>query len=288
MAQKLFGAASMPHSHNQWRAMATTSLQKRLRELNCQMQEMQTTTDSLRRKKKSEAKKSQEKLQSEKQHEVIMLMLLVHAEADPSVLGQYKKRKLSAWQTKKQDDIVDTVINKFAGMTSESNQAMMDTQGDKKKATAHRLSTKFWREYKLHAWIEQQNTTKAIAPVGSLVAETGDSLQCFANGKVKSAHRKHQKQWLRRFRRRWNISIGAFAVRENVSPKEAQNKVLCIPHTVTKKGHDASHLFVAVELQHGTRNEATTWSQFWGPCVQFLTNLQPTNGHYFVAKIATV
>jgi hypothetical protein len=192
------------------------------------MQEVQATADNLRRQKKSETRKTKERLQHGQQHKTIMLMLLGHAEADPSVLGQYKKQKLSAWEPKEQNNIVDTVIKEFASMTSEQKQAMMDTQDNKKKTIAHRLSTKFWREYKLHTWIENQNTQKAIAPVGSLVAEAGDSLQCFANGKGKSAHRKHQKQWLRRFRRRWNISLGAFSAREHVSPKDARDKVLCI------------------------------------------------------------
>jgi len=44
----------------------------------------------------------------------------------------------------------------------------------------------------------------------------------------------------------------------------------------------------AVELKYEPQNGATTWPPFWGPCVGFLTNLQPKNGTCFGAEIATV
>ena len=59
----------------------------------------------------------------------------------------------------------------------------------------------------------------------SLVAQEARASKCLPPEPTSTKH-KCQLQWLRRWRRRWNISLGCIPARENVPPDEARRKVM--------------------------------------------------------------
>jgi len=99
------------------------------------------------------------------------------------------------------------------------------------QARALQTAKQWLSEHALHQWVHEQNNTKGVAPMSSLVLrqlhhgvghEAGaHSLQA---GCMLNAQRTNL-QWLRRWRRRWNVKLGRFAVRQCVPMDVMQAKV---------------------------------------------------------------
>ena len=80
----------------------------------------------------------------------------------------------------------------------------------------------------MNAWMEQANLTKGAAPCSAVFADA----VCLSAAEPAhvalnpSAPRKHQSklQWLRRWRRRWGVSIGKVLAGEKIPVAEAREK----------------------------------------------------------------
>lgn len=83
---------------------------------------------------------------------------------------------------------------------------------------------KFKNEYRLHGWIQAQNLQKGLLPCSCDVLEKRATI-C-DEGISLSSSRRARKQWLRRFRKRWDISLGRLQFREKLSDSEMQTKAL--------------------------------------------------------------
>lgn len=86
----------------------------------------------------------------------------------------------------------------------------------------------FVNEMKLHAWVEDVNISNGIAPRTSVVLNKSASIAPVALTTGPSAApkgRKHQLQWLRRWRRRWGVKLASLAARDTLPSETCQRKV---------------------------------------------------------------
>ena len=92
----------------------------------------------------------------------------------------------------------------------------------------HRAAVKFVKEWRLHHWVETANLEKAVAPTTSILCQPGGPPGIEHTAvpfRAESTHKHRSKlQWLRRWRRRWNIHLGKFAPGERIATAAAQNK----------------------------------------------------------------
>jgi len=98
-----------------------------------------------------------------------------------------------------------------------SSAMMDDTLTLTKKARTFAL------EYELKTWLEEQNVGKGLAPVRSQVWQKRLQLQVSPHRVAKT--KKGQKQWCRRWRRRWGVTAGRIYCREVISEADMQQKV---------------------------------------------------------------
>ena len=82
---------------------------------------------------------------------------------------------------------------------------------------------KFTREHQLTSWVGFcQNLTKGLAPASTNVWSERNKID--SKGVEKTALPKSRWQWLRRWRRRWQVSIGKLKAKELVSEGDARRK----------------------------------------------------------------
>ena len=92
-------------------------------------------------------------------------------------------------------------------------------------------AAKAWiQELHLYTWLGQQNTAKGVASMSAVVLrehqQSGASVEPAAV-RMPGGHDagpRSNYQWLRRWRRRWGVSIGRFAAREHLEISLMQNK----------------------------------------------------------------
>jgi hypothetical protein len=96
------------------------------------------------------------------------------------------------------------------------------TDGAETSGKTQRVASKFLREYNLAHWVEKQNLDLGMAPFTANVMLAARREQVLLPNKQHS--RKGQKQFLRRWRRRWSIKLGAIACREVMTKETLQAK----------------------------------------------------------------
>jgi hypothetical protein len=99
------------------------------------------------------------------------------------------------------------------------------------------------KERHLQSWVLNLNLHHSIASTVSLVADEATAAGCMPSEHATVKH-KYQLQWLRRWGRRWNISLASIAAREHVHPEEACQKVKSF-HEIPDQNH-----FVTEIRQH--------------------------------------
>ena len=89
----------------------------------------------------------------------------------------------------------------------------------KQERAALERAQNFLAEAGLNDWVAEQNVAKGIAPMSGVVMD-----HMRRTNLRPSVKRKNDLQWLRRWRRRWNLTLGTFVNRELVGAAEAQRK----------------------------------------------------------------
>ena len=90
---------------------------------------------------------------------------------------------------------------------------------------------KFIDEFKLRAWIIEQNVLKGLAPPSSEVGTFYDEAIIAAHGvpilppSRADMQLPKNRSWIYRYRGRWGISIGKVNTRDIVEPEEIHQKV---------------------------------------------------------------
>jgi hypothetical protein len=115
--------------------------------------------------------------------------------------------------------------NKKANLTLHDTINPTSTAGQRR----HKSASNFWKEWRLHSWVETTNLQKGIAPCSSLLCQAGGPPGIEPTAipfPIGCAHKHRSKlQWCRRWRRRWNVQLGKFAPGEHVEPHLARAKV---------------------------------------------------------------
>ncbi len=97
----------------------------------------------------------------------------------------------------------------------------------KDRADRRSWTETFLAEHKLHTWVEEQNVQKGLLPTSTDVWKQRVALE---GVHVSSSTKlKHRYQWLRRFRSKWNVSLGQLGYREKLDDKDMQAKVGLYP-----------------------------------------------------------
>lgn len=91
------------------------------------------------------------------------------------------------------------------------------------------VANKFFKEYKLHIWIEKINMEKGIAPSTAVLSRArlkiGIEPTAVPFVPIHAVTYKSKLQWLRRWRRRWDVNISKFGAGERLASSIARDKV---------------------------------------------------------------
>lgn len=128
--------------------------------------------------------------------------------------------------------LVDTLVSEllawFEGADAEERLRYTLDHANPGSKPAVTSAHNFLQEQRLHAWVEQQNTEKGIAPAALTVLQVRSDLlppsSAGPTGEVHEPKHRSRLQWLRRWRMRWGINLGSIAGREKVPVQDAQEK----------------------------------------------------------------
>lgn len=119
----------------------------------------------------------------------------------------------------------EEVVATYEGMPEEERSDLREPTAFAEPSPVSRKAMAFLKENKLAEWIKTRNLEQGIAPVTAVVAEQAVINECIMTTSTMMKY-KSQKQWLRRWRKRWNITLANIPAREHVPVHEAQNKVV--------------------------------------------------------------
>jgi hypothetical protein len=117
----------------------------------------------------------------------------------------------------------------FAETAETERQKWCTNPPSKKGKAAMKEAEKTVAEWALHEWVRKQNMEKGIAPLSGIVwSQREKNLNADAAAGVvprpRPTKQKERLQWLRRWRLRWRIKLGAIQAREHVPADECQSK----------------------------------------------------------------
>ena len=120
--------------------------------------------------------------------------------------------------------ILNKALAEYQSMGDEDREALLSIEGLAGRRLVKQMR-KLCEEHNLFSWVERQNLSKGIAPRTAVVHDhlkTTHSID-FGCG-TSSAKKRSQQQWLRRWRRRWDVNMGRITARETLPENECQYK----------------------------------------------------------------
>ena len=118
---------------------------------------------------------------------------------------------------------IQEILQGVYSSTSEERRFRMTAEpATKEDKAALARARAFLSECRLRDWVEEQNVQKGIAPMSGVASEhlRGQTL-------------RRDLKWLRRWGKRWKVTLGTFPGREIVDAEEAQRKAtyvyVCMP-----------------------------------------------------------
>jgi len=155
--------------------------------------------------------------------------------------------------------IATETLSRFAIMTdAEKHGTATDAAAPAICSTKYAL--KCCQEFELYNWVAHQNLSKGLAPTSKILLEHQSTSPLRAARGRPLPKPKSNFQWARRWRRRWDISLGRFANRETLPALESQTKEMCNDRVDLEPSITCilvTHWFAA-DAEKG----ATTWRRF--------------------------
>ena len=170
------------------------------------------------------------------------------------------------------------VVATYEGMSEEEINGLRLLAGLKKKTTLAGTAARFLKECHLAKWVETRNMEQNIAPLVSLVAHEARATNCLPSEPTSTKVRS-QLQWLRRWRKRWSVSLGCIAAREHIPPEEGRRKASLIEKFCD--GSSFRLVFGSDFLNDRTQNRGHYMAPFWGPRYYFTKEQGPPGGPHF-------
>ena len=123
------------------------------------------------------------------------------------------------------DGVIEVANQKYREV-SVAEREKLKADASLPKCCSTRNSRKVAEEYKLYAWVYEQNIQKGLAPTSKHIlrkraADAQEVVRCCT-----LTSRQTGKQWVRRWRKRWGVQLGRFANRETIAVQVTQQKVL--------------------------------------------------------------
>ena len=158
----------------------------------------------------------------------VALMIYVLQDWQTAAAVTYLRNKIN--RPEDEEDLIGQVETWFLQASLEDICALSPPHQGKDVA-AFSAAQAWMQEFSLYTWLGQQNTAKGVAPLSAVVLQqhqkAGASVEPAAV-RMPGGHDAGPRtnyQWLRRWRRRWGVSIGRFAAREHLELGVMQNKV---------------------------------------------------------------
>ena len=157
----------------------------------------------------------------------VTLMLYVLQDWHAAAAVRYLRTKIN--RPEDEEELTGQVETWFLQASLEDICALSPPHQGKDVA-AFSAAQAWMHEFQLYTWLGQQNTAKGVAPMSAVVLrehqQSGTSVEPAAV-RMPGGHDagpRSNYQWLRRWRRRWGVSIGRFAAREHLQTSVMQNK----------------------------------------------------------------
>lgn len=144
------------------------------------------------------------------------IICLTHPDIDPAVQFLLSQRERLRPHEESLREQLRRVYTELPEATRERMAKEPETEIERRRL---RLAQQFLREARLCAWVEAQNVDKGIAPMSSVVLAQKE-----CEGLHQGGSRGSQLQWLRRWRKKWRVTLGHFQWRDSVQVDVAQRK----------------------------------------------------------------
>jgi len=191
-------------------------IQEKLQELKRQQLDVKSDLRRCRQEKTANGRRH-------RRFEEVALNLMSQSGGSHALAQEFLERNLAEQDDATATKSIDKVRATYNAMSPTDKEALREPTAPYKSKTPAQAAAKFLREHRLAKWVETRNIEQNIAPVVSLVTQEARASHCLPLEPT-STKQKSQLQWLRRWRRRWNITLGSIPARDNVPPEEARRK----------------------------------------------------------------
>ena len=229
--------------------------------------------------------KGQIALRRRRRHsEQVALHVLCQSGGSQMLAQQFLERELDEDGAEAVTQIFVAVVAAYEGMSEDEIIGLRSTSAEPTAGSVARTAARFLKECHLSKWVEKRNMEQNIAPLVSLVAHEARASNCLPPEPT-STKLKSQLQWLRRWRRRWNITLGCIAAREHIPPDEGRRKASFIEKVCA--GATFWLIFGCVLVNDRTQNGGHYMAAVLGPPSYFTKELAATRRPPFLSSRQT-
>ena len=141
-------------------------------------------------------------------------------------------------------DVRELLTREWASKDEAEQIRLRDGPHSLSETRNYNAVNRWLKERKIHEWVETQNVTKGIAPMQRIVVSQIDNPTDCTEPSAVNGHApvsRGRQQWMRRWRRRWNVTLTKLHAGDVLPPEVAQRKAFC--ETVNTIKTKQPHIF---------------------------------------------
>lgn len=238
------------------------------RELEEELQSVKEKQHDIKQALRRVSKEKAETRRRRRHSEQVALHVLCQSGGNRGLLQHFLERMLGQEASAEAAVSFDAIVHSYEAMSGEQIKELREPTALLKPTAVARQAARFLKECHLAKWVERRNMDQHIAPVVSLVAQQARASKCLPPDPT-STKWTSQLQWLRRWRRRWSITLGRIAAREYVPPEEARRKA-CPNEEGFPTGVRIRANFWAAFLERGRPERGPSDGPGFGPACLYL------------------